>query len=120
MSPDFRHTISVAVMGLALACTACAREIGRKFDMSAADALTPGVSTLQDAVAVLGPRTAGYVGLSGREVAEWRYLKDWPRGTEFATLMILFGADGRMIAVTRREERKVEGADAKPGASSPF
>lgn len=109
MSHAFRRTVGVVVVAFALGCTACSREMGRKFDMSAADALTPGVSTLPDAIAALGPPAAGYISLSGREVAQWSYLKDGPGGTESANLMILFGADGRMIAVTRRGERKIEG-----------
>ena len=42
MSPAFQHTIGVAVMAPVLVCTACAREMGSKFDRSVADALTPG------------------------------------------------------------------------------
>ena len=107
MSRALRPAVGLLAIGLLLAGAACSREMGRKFDMSAADSLQPGVSTLQDAVAALGPPTAGFTSLSGREVAQWSFLKDCPRGTESASLMILFGANGRMIAVTRREERKV-------------
>lgn len=44
---------------------------------------------------------------------QWAYFKDKEGGTESANLMILFGADGRMIAITRRHELKVD--DAKAG-----
>lgn len=112
--PITGRRVCAILISLVLCCAACSREMGRRFDISAADGLTPGVSTLEDATAALGPPTGGYLAMTGRQVAQWGYLKDWPRGTESANLMILFGADGRMIATIRREERKVEGADAKP------
>lgn len=86
-------TIGLGLTALVPTCTACARELGRQFDISAGDALTPGKSTLQDAVALLGPPMASFLFASGREVAPWNYLKDRPRGTESTNLMILFGDD---------------------------
>ena len=114
MSLAFVRLVGTVAVGVVVVCSACSREIGRRFDMSAADSLTPGVSTLPDAIAVLGPPTAGFKSLRGTEVAQWTFLEDQSRGTESADLMVLFGADGRMIAITRREERKMDDADVPP------
>lgn len=91
---------AIAVLCLGVAASACGRQIGTKFDGASVRALTPGVSTLQDAVARLGlppSRTRGL--LSGRTVARWVYLKDTAHGTESARVDILFGPDDRMIKI---------------------
>lgn len=108
MAPPIRKLIGLGLTALILIGTACAREVGRPFDTSAADALTPGRSTLQEAMVLLGPPTASFRSASGREVAQWSYFKGKAGGTESANLMILFGPDGRMIAITQRGERRVD------------
>lgn len=114
-----RRLIGLGVVALILTAAACAREVGRPFDISAADALTPGQSTLEDAVALLGSPTASFHSASGREVAQWTYFKDRTGGTTSANLMILFGTDGRMIAITQRHERKVGDASGRKDTQLP-
>ncbi len=94
--------ILVAICTLAL--TACGRSIGTPFNLAAADTLTPGVSTLDEAVAKLGPATHR-VGSARGAVVHWHYLKDRPgRITESATVTIMFDRDGHMVEILQRLE----------------
>lgn len=99
-----RMAVATAALGLALAACACAREIGKKFDGSSARSLTPGVSTLEDAIARLGPPLRRQGLLGGGKIARWIYLKDTKRGTESARLDVLFGSDGRMIRIVQQRK----------------
>ena len=45
---------AIAALSLAVAVSACGREIGHKFDGSAAQLLTPGATTVENAVARVG------------------------------------------------------------------
>src|SRR5882757_11408657 len=104
-----RLKIATAVLGLAVAISACGREIGTKFDGASVRSLTPGVSTLQDAIARLGlPPSRKLALLGGRQVARWVYLKDTKRGTESARVDILFGSDERMIRVIQQREHLLD------------
>ncbi len=81
-----------------VALGACAREIGRPIDAATVETLTPGSSTYADAVRQFGKadRVRGH---GSGTVAQWRYLKDTPRGTEYDSLRIAFDKDGRMVRV---------------------
>lgn len=93
----------VAALGFAFAMSACAQQIGTKFDISKADTLTPGASTLEDAVAQLGAPQRTMRRANGNTVAKWSYmLRGTPTGTEATVLEIVFGLDKKMIAITRR------------------
>ena len=91
---------AIAMLCLVVATSACGRQIGTKFDGASARSLTPGISTLQDAVVRLGTPPSRKRGLlSGRTLARWVYLKDTEQGTESARVDILFGPDDRMIKI---------------------
>ncbi len=94
----------------------CARQMGQNFDLSRADSLVPGQSTVADATALFGPpvRTKKY--LSNETVVRWHYLKDRPGGTESMTLDIRFDPDGKMLSIVRRDDHHVS-AVPKPPAS---
>lgn len=95
---------AIAALGLALAVSACEREIGHKFDVSAAQLLTPGTTTVEDAVIRFGPPSSRSRYLNGGTIVRWRYLKDTPLGPESAWLKIMFGSDDRMIRIVQQGE----------------
>jgi hypothetical protein len=107
-----RLKIAVVAICVAVAAAACGRQIGTRFDGTSVRSLTPGVSTLHDAVARLGvppSRTLGLLG--GRTLARWIYLKDTRHGTESARVDILFGSDNRMIRVVHQREHLQPGPE---------
>lgn len=102
--------IAIALLGVAFATSACGRQIGTKFDVASVRSLTPGASTLQDAIARLGRPPSRKLGLlGGGQVSRWVYLKDTEHGTESARVDILFGPDDRMIRVVQQREHLIDG-----------
>ena len=99
----------IAVLACVLMLAACGRTIGQPFDVAATDALTPGESTYEDAVVQLG-KASHFKGYSHSMIAHWHYLKDQPGGTDYASVTIMFGRDGRMIRIVDRRESDVCGA----------
>lgn len=61
MYSEGEKQMKAAIVGLAwaLAVSACGREMGHKFDGSAAQLLTPGTTTIEGAIARLGHHCAG-------------------------------------------------------------
>ena len=97
---------SILIVLASLALVACGRSIGAPFDMAAANTLTPGVSTLDDAVAKLGT-TTHRVGSARGTVAHWHYLRDRSGGaTESASVTIMFDRNGRMVDILQRLEER--------------
>jgi len=100
---------STAALACVLVLAACGRTIGQPFDVAATDALTPGESTYEDAVVQLG-KANHFKGYGHSVIAHWHYLKDQPGGTDYASVTIMFGRDGRMIRIVDRLESDVGGA----------
>lgn len=101
--------VAMAALGVALASSACGRQIGTKADGASVRSLTPGASTLQDAIARLARPPSRKPGLlGGRQTAGWTYLMDTGRGTESARVDMLFGADDRMIVVVQQREHLLD------------
>lgn len=74
--------------------------VGNKFDMAKVHQLQPGVSTRQDAVALLGPPTRIINSATGKTALEWRYSQGTVLGTgSAAKAIIVFGTDDRMIRI---------------------
>ncbi len=97
----------IAVVACALALAACGRSIGEPFDVAAANVLTPGKSTYEDAVKQLG--VASHVkGYGQGTVAHWHYLEDTPEGTEYASVTIMFGRDARMVRIIERLDSNLD------------
>ncbi len=103
-----RAATMVMAAAVAISLGSCSREIGRNFDPARADQLIPGTSTLLEATALMGSPARTKSNASGITVATWRYLKDKPGGTESATLAIRFGSDGKMQAVLRNSQNRIE------------
>lgn len=93
---------ATAALSLAVAVSACGREIGHEFDGSAAQLLTPGTTTVDDAVARFGPPSSRSRYLNGGMIVRWRYLKDTPLGPESAWLEVMFDSDDRMIRIVQQ------------------
>lgn len=83
----------------ALLLAGCATA-GHDFDMSKADQLTPGVSTVSDAVALLGPYTAES-DTNGMHSYNWSYAHAGAFSTAHAKAVTLtFGPDGKLVSRT--------------------
>lgn len=74
---------------------------GNHFDTDAVSRLTPGVSTAQDAIALLGQPTGVSTNSDGSEIFQWQYAYGTAIGVGGAAhAAILFASDGKMIRVT--------------------
>jgi hypothetical protein len=88
------------IIGLTLAIAACTT-IGKKFDPDRVDDLKPGISTIADATAILGPPAFESPGRNGARLLQWQYTRISAfSGLSGADIGILFDDTGRMIRVT--------------------
>jgi hypothetical protein len=88
------------IIGLTLAIAACTT-IGNKFDPDRVYDLKPGISTIADATAILGPPAFQGTDSSGSRHLQWRYTRISAfSGLSGADIGILFDDAGRMIRVT--------------------
>lgn len=79
--------------------TACTT-VGNKFDMDKVHQLQPGMSTRQDAIALLGAPTRIINSSTGKTALEWRYAQGTALGTGSAAhATIVFGSDNKMIRI---------------------
>jgi hypothetical protein len=91
----------VGIVALCAALAACST-IGNKFDPAAVQELRPGVSTVQDAVAKLGPYVAESTQADNSRILRWLYAQGSMFGASAARVEILFDAEGRMVRVTHK------------------
>lgn len=98
----------IAALACVLLLAACGRTIGQPFDVAAADALTPGESTYEDAMVQFG-KASHFKGYGHGTIAHWHYLKDQPGGTDYASVTIMFGRDGRMVRIVERLDSDADG-----------
>jgi outer membrane murein-binding lipoprotein Lpp len=83
----------------ALLLAGCATA-GRDFDVSKADQLRPGVSTVSDAVALLGPYSTE-TDMNGMHSYGWNYAHATAFGGAHAKMVVLtFGPDGKLRSRT--------------------
>ncbi len=97
-----RTRICAVAAALLIAAAGCA-SFGEKFDPAAVDQLTPGVSTISDAVAVLGPYAGESVGANGVHAYTWMHSEaNALTGKSSAqSVSLAFGSDGKLITRTR-------------------
>ncbi|MGE5304662.1 MAG: hypothetical protein ACM3TN_15235 [Alphaproteobacteria bacterium] len=75
--------------------------MGNKFDPDRVDELKPGISTIADATAILGPPALESVDSNGTRLLQWQYTHISAfSGLSGADIGILFDDTGRMIRVT--------------------
>ena len=88
------------IIGLTFAMAACTT-LGNKFDPDRIDELKPGISTIADATAVLGPPAFQSPDSNGSRLMQWHYtqISAFSR-LSGADIGILFDNTGRMIRVT--------------------
>jgi hypothetical protein len=86
------------IVALALLASGCAT-VGKDIDMSAVDQLKPGVATVADAVALLGPYTSQAANSAGVTVYGWSYARTngITGKMESKAVMLAFGPDGKLV-----------------------
>lgn len=92
--------VALFLIGLTFAIAACTT-IGKKFDPDKVDDLKPGISTIADATAILGPPAFQSRDSDGSRLLQWQYTRISAfSGLSGADIGILFDDTGRMIRVT--------------------
>jgi hypothetical protein len=85
---------------LAAAVLVAACGTGRLADGAApVDRLVPGITTLADATAPLGPHTSEKGYPNGQRLLQWGSVASAPSGAGARRVAVLFGEDGRMVGV---------------------
>ena len=94
---------SVLAAAFLVASLAGCASFGEKFDPALIDQLQPGVSTVQDAVALLGPYSGESMGASGVHVYTWMHSEaNALTGKSAAqSVGLAFGPDGKLVNKTR-------------------
>lgn len=88
------------IISLTFAIAGCTT-IGNKFDPDRVDDLKPGISTIADATAILGPPALQSPDSNGSCLLQWNYTQISAfSGLSGADIGILFDDTGRMIRVT--------------------
>ena len=78
------------------------QQLGTRFDPELISRLTPGISTEQDAINLLGKPAALSTNADGSQLLQWQYVYGTAIGIGGgAHAAILFGRDGKMIRVTQ-------------------
>ena len=88
--------------GLIMLLIAGCMTIGTKFDIDRADQLKPGVSTIEDAVQLLGPAKAESAYNDNSKLLQWQYVQGTLVGGSSSHLAILFDRSGRMVRITHK------------------
>ncbi len=91
----------VAVVVLA----GCA-SVGQDFSMADVDAMQPGITTFQDAVAKLGQPASISAAGDGIMAASWMRITAGMGSSSNKTVIIVFGKDNKMIRVAQRTDFK--------------
>lgn len=94
--------ICALTAALAAASLVACTTIGNKFDLAKVDQLIPGVSTVADAVRLLGPPRAESAMRDDAKLLQWQYVQGSVVGGSGAHVAILFDAMGKMVRVTHR------------------
>jgi outer membrane murein-binding lipoprotein Lpp len=97
------RTLYAIVSVVAMAGCASA---GQDFSMAEVDAMKPGVTTLQDAVAKLGKPSSTNSVTNGVQIVSWIRVTSSPVGATSKSVAILFDREGRMLRVGSKSEMK--------------
>ncbi len=99
---------AVLSIGTVLLLGACATS-GTKFEMSAVNAMQPGVTTYEDAVATLGKPRGVAIAADGAKSVVWSWAEAGAfTGVQSRAVSILFGKDGKMIRVVGKAGDQIE------------
>jgi hypothetical protein len=86
------------VLAAGVLLSACAT-VGQEVDMAAVDRLQPGVATVQEAIAVLGPYSTQAANSAGIKTYGWTYAhtNGLTGKMESQAVMLSFGPDGKLV-----------------------
>lgn len=107
-----RTALALSLLTALALAGGCAREAGRDFRSDRIDDLSPAITTIDQAVALLGQPIHVTRSPRGFTVVTWYHFRDRPAGTESAKSVILFGRDGRMEQVVDQRDTRDEGASS--------
>lgn len=95
-------TTSLAAIVATIAIAGCA-SFGDEFDPSLIDQLQPGVSTVDEAVALLGPYSRESVGANGVHAYVWSYsaANGFTGKSSAKVVSLAFGPDGKLLTKSR-------------------
>ena len=91
------------IVAAIFALTACVTR-GQKFEMSDVDAMQPGVTTKEEAIAKLGKPKAVSNKPDGTTVLQWMFIEASPLHGKGNHAVITFDKDGKMIRVAHKSE----------------
>jgi outer membrane protein assembly factor BamE (lipoprotein component of BamABCDE complex) len=102
-----KHAIAFSILMINFVVSGCLyQQRGERFDASAINQLTPGVSTEQDAIAKLGKPVSVSTNADGSQVLQWYYVYGTAIGVGGgAHAAILFGPDEKMIRVSHLSQQ---------------
>lgn len=86
-----------------IALTGC-MTIGRDFDITKADQLKPGVTTITEATELLGKPTSIHTDRVGKKMLQWSYIKSGFERSS-ARLAVVFSQDGKMERIAQQSEQ---------------
>lgn len=98
---------ALTIAAVAAALAGCA-SFGEEFDPAAVDTLKPGVATVEDAVAALGPYNGDSRLADGTRVYTWMHSRaNSLTGSAAAqSVSLIFAPDGRLKATSRSSSAK--------------
>ena len=100
-----RSLAFATALALSLPLAGCMTS-GVKFTMAEVESLQPGVTTKDEAIALLGKPTSRSTMADGSELLQWMYSEAIYIAAESRHVAILFGRDGRMLRITHQAETK--------------
>jgi hypothetical protein len=81
-----------------LLLAACASS-GTKFNAADIDAMQPGVTTEQEAIAKIGKPTATSYGANGSKMLVWNWFETSPLKGSSGAVSVLFDKDGKFVRI---------------------
>jgi hypothetical protein len=100
--------LNAVVLATLLSCSVTAAgctTIGNDFDMAAAHSLTPGRSTVSDAIRELGSPTARSAAPNNGTLLQWQFIMGTVVGGQGKHLALLFDREGRFVKITHEAQQ---------------
>jgi len=92
------------VILLAVLMSAGCATVGHNFNEDAADKFTPGVTTMDQAIAALGkPSSYNYYD-DGSVFVVWQYVSATAVSSDYKSLAIMFDKDHKMVRIAQRQD----------------
>lgn len=91
------------IVAAMFALAACVSH-GQKFEMSDVDAMQPGVTTYDEAVAKLGKPKSQHFAKDGTKIVTWVYARAGGFTSEVKGTGMIFDQDGKLVRITSKSE----------------